>query len=489
MVGERPSDAFFADLKSCVDPKGWISPQASGKYFADPRGRFVGDAVLVVLPSSTAQVSAVVALCNAHKIGIIPFGGGTGGSAGHIEFEGRNAIVLSLERMNTIRSVDIETDTITAEAGCVLANIQTAAQQINRRFGLSLASEGSCTIGGNLATNAGGIQVLRYGNARDLCLGIEAVLPDGSILNDLRPLRKDNTGFDLRNLLIGSEGALGIITAATLKLAPHPDETATFMCALNSPDAAVTLLRDLRTALGETVTAFELMSQLGVTLATKHFPSLLDPFDHPHAWYVVADVEGHCGIAAGVAEVLQAALEAELIVDAIVAQSDTQRKSLWALREFSYEYNMKEGVFCSSDTAVPTDEITNFISLTDAVLVGLDSDLRANRYGHVGDGNIHVNVFPPEGISKDDYLNKKPNMQEDVRTAINNATEACQGSISAEHGIGRLKRKDLLQFSDPTKMATMRAIKVAIDPNNIMNPGALFMPECLDRIDSNRSLQ
>ena len=210
----------------------------------------MGDAVLVVLPSSTAQVSAVVALCNAHKIGIIPFGGGTGGSAGNIEFEGRNAIVLSLERMNTIRSVYIETDTITAEAGCVLANIQTAAQQINRRFGLSLASEGSCTIGGNLATNAGGIQVLRYGNARDLCLGIEAVLPDGSILNDLRPLRKDNTGFDLRNLLIGSEGALGIITAATLKLAPHPDETATFMCALNSPDAAVTLLRDLRTALG-----------------------------------------------------------------------------------------------------------------------------------------------------------------------------------------------------------------------------------------------
>jgi D-lactate dehydrogenase (cytochrome) len=478
MSSGPPNVRFIEELKACVGPKGWVAAQSAGKYFTDPRDRFVGEAALVVMPSTTAQVSAVVALCNAHKIGVVPFGGGTGACAGHIDFEGQQVIVLSLEKMNSIRSIDVETDSITAEAGCILANIQKVAHEENRRFGLSLASEGSCTIGGNLASNAGGIQVLRYGNARDMCFGIEAVLPDGSILNDLRPLRKDNTGYDLRNLLIGSEGTLAIITAATLKLATQPDESATFMCALKSPNGAVALLRTLRTVLGETVTAFELMSQLGVTLATKHFQNLRDPFDHPHAWYAVVDVEGYHEITAKLEEVLQTALDEETIVDAVVAHSEAQRQSLWDLREFAFDYNMKEGAFCSSDTSVPTGEIEKFIRLTDRALAELDPDLRANRYGHVGDGNIHVNVFPPESISKNDYLSDKPDMREAVRMTINKTTEACGGSISAEHGIGRLKRTDLLQFADPTKLALMRTIKTAVDPNNIMNPGAVLLPDC-----------
>ncbi|MAT88360.1 MAG: FAD-binding oxidoreductase [Aestuariivita sp.] len=477
MIRNTPSADFFEQIKSVVGPRGWTSRQNAERYFTDQRARFVGDAALVVLPKTTGQVSAVVALCNSQNVGIIPFGGGTGASAGHLDFEGQNAIVLSLERMDAIRSIDIETETITVEAGCILANIQSAADQIERRFGLSLASEGSCTIGGNLASNAGGIQVLRYGNARDMCLGIEAVLADGAILNDLRPLRKDNTGFDLRNLLIGSEGTLGIITAATLKLVPRPQEITTFITAFRSPDCALALLHSMRSALGDSITAFELMSQLSIKLATKYFKNLRDPFNLPYPWYAVVDVEGHRGTTKLVDEVLTKALEAEIVIDAVVAQSDTQRQSIWNLREFAFEYNMKEGAFCSSDTAVPIGEIGNFIQMTDAALAELDPNLRANRYGHLGDGNIHVNVFPPEGVSKSEYLRNNANLRDDVHILINSITEACRGTVSAEHGIGRLKRAALLQFGDPTKIATMRAIKKALDPHNIMNPGALFTDE------------
>lgn len=429
----------------------------------------------MLLPSSTDEVSRLVTLCNAQKVGIIPFGGGTGGTAGHIDFEGRELVVLSLERMNAIRSVNTDNDAITVEAGCVLADVQEVARQNNRRFGLSLASQGSCTIGGNLASNAGGIQVLRYGNTRDMCLGIEAVWPDGSVLNDLRALRKDNTGYDLRNLLIGSEGTLGIITAATLKLSTEPVEAVTFMCALRSPKASLTLLRDIRGALGDTVTAIELMCALGVQLATRHFPNLRDPFDQPHPWYVVVEVEGCHGISAQLEGVLGQALESGVVIDAVLASSDAQRQSLWNLREFAYEYNTKEGAICSSDTSVPIGEVGRFIDLTDVALAALDPALRANRYGHVGDGNIHVNVFPPEGVPKQVYLHQNPDIGDAARKAINITTEKCGGSISAEHGIGRLKRADLQEFADPGKLSAMRAIKAAIDPNIIMNPGALLL--------------
>lgn len=469
-----PDSGLLDRLKSIVGPKGWISPTDAGKYFADPRDRYQGNAALIVLPSTTQEVSRVVASCNETGTGIIPFGGGTGGVAGHMEIHGGSPIVLSTERMNAIRSVNTDDETIIAEAGCILENVREIAERNNRRFGLSLASQGSCTIGGNLASNAGGVQVLKYGNSRDLCLGIEAVLPNGSVLDDLKPLRKDNTGYDLRHLMIGSEGTLGIITAAALKLSPRPDEAVTFICAIPSPKAAIALLHCIRDRMGDTVTAFELMSGFGIELATKYFDTLRDPFDRRHDWYALVDIEGYPGIRDHLEELLTREFERETFSDAVIAASESQRSSLWQLRERAYEYNQKEGAICSSDTSVPISQIDAFIKRTDEALRSLDPGLRSNRYGHIGDGNIHFNVFPPRGVSKHTYLQSHPDIRETARMLINETTRNCGGSISAEHGIGRLKVADLEAHADPTKLAMMRVIKNAIDPNHIMNPGALF---------------
>lgn len=474
MADALPDTPFLERINSIVGSAGWIDPTRADGYFVDARNRFRGDAQLVVRPSSTNQVSQVVALCNQCGVGLVPFGGGTGGSAGHIDFEQRKIIVLSLERMNAIRSVSQDNDTIDVEAGCVLVNVKEAARQHNRCFGLSLASEGSCTIGGNLSSNAGGVQVLRYGNARDMCLGVEVVLPDGAILKNTGALRKDNTGYDLRHLMIGSEGTLGIITAATLKLFPVPKEIATVMCAFPSPGAALALLGDLRNEVGEAVTAFELMSRFGMDLATRHFPELGDPFEQSHSWFGLVDVEGHIGIGARLEGVLERMFSSGIVTDAVLAQSGKQRQSLWNLRELAYEYNRQEGVIFSSDTSVPIAEVENFIAAVECALAGINPLLRVNCYGHVGDGNIHVNVFPPEGVARSRFLLVNPTIQNELDIAINETTASCGGSISAEHGIGRVKRDALLKFGDPVKQATMRAIKAAIDPNNIMNPGAVF---------------
>ena len=474
MQAKFPDLQFLDRLKSLVGPKGWRGSDSAGKYFTDPRGYFHGSASLVLLPSSTQQVSQVVAACNEAQIGIVPFGGGTGGVAGHMEINGGFPVVLSLERMTAIRSVSIDDETIIAEAGCILATIQEIAEQNGRRFGLSLASEGSCTIGGNLASNAGGIQVLKYGNCRDLCLGIEAVMPDGSVLNDLKPLRKNNTGFDLRHLLIGSEGTLGIITASALKLSPLPEDSVTVMCALPAPGSALKLLHKIRNKLGETVTAFELMSGLGVSLATKYFETLRNPFDRSYEWYIVAEIEGYKGIQQSLEQILAQELEQGNIVDAVFAESRSQSEALWNLRELAYEYNQKEGAICSSDTSVPISQIEKFIELTSTAIRYLDGGLRANCYGHIGDGNIHVNVFPPQNVSKQVYLQMHPGIQETTRMIINETTHQCGGSISAEHGIGRLRISELQRYADKTKLAVMQTIKTAIDPNGIMNPGAVF---------------
>lgn len=474
MPSATPETGLLDHLKSIVGPKGWIAPADAGKYFADPRDRFRGSAALIVLPSTTGEVSQIIATCNETGTGIIPFGGGTGGVAGHMAIDGGSPIVLSTERMNAIRSVNIDDEIVVAEAGCILANVHGIAERNNRRFGLSLASEGSCSIGGNLASNAGGVQVLKYGNTRDLCLGIEAVLPNGSVLDDLKPLRKDNTGYDLRHLLIGSEGTLGIITAAALKLSPRPHETVTFICAIPSPAAAIALLHSIRDRLGDTVTAFELMSGFGIELATKYFKTLRDPFDRRHDWYALVDVEGYRGIRDHLEYLLNQEFERETIADAVIAASENQTRSLWQLRELAYEYNQKEGAICSSDTSVPISRIDAFIRQTDEAVRSLDPDLRCNRYGHIGDGNIHFNIFPPQGVSKRSYLHSHPDIAETTRMLINETTRNCGGSISAEHGIGRLKIADLETYADPTKLAMMRAIKQAIDPNRIMNPGALF---------------
>lgn len=469
-----PKASLLDHLKSIVGPTGWVSPANAQKYFLDLRGQYTGTAALIVRPSTTLQVSQILAACNEACIGVVPFGAGTGGSAGHINTDNTSVVVVSLERMSAIRSINTEDNAVVAEAGCVLADVQSNARKHNRRFGLSLASEGSCTIGGNLASNAGGIQVVKYGNARDLCLGLEAVMPDGSILNDANVLRKNNTGYDLRHLLIGSEGTLGIITAASLRLSPSPEQTTTVMCAIASPVVAVTLLHTVFEQLGEVISAFELMSGLGVTLALKHFKHLQEPFDRHHQWYVLMEIEGYGDVRSQLEKTLHRHLAPDSVVDAIVAGSESQRNDLWALRELAYEYNRKEGVIYSSDTSVPISQIQRFIQQISAALLNLDSNLRINCYGHIGDGNIHVNIFPPDTVTKQAYLEGNINIKGQFHTIINEVTLQCHGAISAEHGIGRLKTKDMQHYADPTKLAVMTAIKKAVDPNGIMNPGALF---------------
>ena len=469
-----PAPLFLEQLKSIVGSSGWVLPAEAQKYFVDLRGQFTGNAALIVRPSTTSQVSRILASCNDAGIGVVPYGAGTGGSAGHIYTDRTGAVVISLERMTAIRSINIEDNALVAEAGCVLAVVQSTARKHNRRFGLSLASESSCTIGGNLACNAGGIQVIKYGNARDLCLGIEAVLPDGSILHDTNTLRKNNTGYDLRHLLIGSEGTLGIITAASLKLSPCPEQTTTLMCAIASPAAAVSLLHTLFEQLGEVISAFELMSDLGVALAVKHFTHLHEPFDQHHRWYVLMEIEGYGDVRSRLEAILAQRLEPDTIIDAAVAESQAQSRNLWDLRELAYEYNRKEGVIYSSDTSVPISRIQRFIEQISAALLNLDASLRINCYGHIGDGNIHVNIFPPENITKTAYLEANVKTKKQIHTIINDVTYQCHGAISAEHGIGRLKIAEMNQFADPTKLAVMAAIKNTVDPNGIMNPGALF---------------
>ena len=469
-----PNTAFLAHLKSIVGHTGWVLPTDAPKYFVDLRGQFVGSAALIVRPSTTLQVSEILATCNAARIGVVPFGAGTGGSAGHIDKDNNSSVVISLERLATIRSINTKDNALVAESGCVLKNIQDAARKHNRRFGLSLASEASCTIGGNLASNAGGIQVVKYGNTRDLCLGIEAVMADGSILHDTNALYKNNTGYDLRHLLIGSEGTLGIITAASLKLSPCPEQTTTVISAIASPAAAVTLLHAVFDQLGEVISAFELMSGLGVSLAVKHFPQLRKPFEQQYQWYVLMETEGHRDVRARLEKIIEQYMDNDSVIDAIVAESKQQSRNFWNLRELAYEYNRKEGVIYSSDTSVPISQIQRFVEQVTAGIHGLDSGLRINCYGHIGDGNIHVNIFPPDHMAKERYLEQNSSIKSQIHMITNDVTQQCHGSISAEHGIGRLKIEDLRRYCDPTKLAVMNTIKKAVDPNGIMNPGALF---------------
>lgn len=469
----RPDAAVLDELKSVLGPGGWKESADGARYFEDPRGRFEGKACLILLPESTRQVSEIVKICNAARVGIIPFSGGTGVVAGQLSPDNENAIILSLERMNKVRDVLIEDSAIVVEAGCILETIHAVAAEHDLTFPLSMASKGSCCIGGNMATNAGGIQVIRHGNARDLCLGIEAVLPDGSIHSELSPLWKNNTGYDLRHLLIGSEGTLGIITAATLILKPVDPETSTAFCGLPSPGAALAFYRALRKALGESISALELMSGFGVDLVVSHFPDLANPLEHSHDWYLLVEAGGSVGIHAALEAALNDCFEAGLLSDAVIAQSESQRQSLWDLREYTPDANRAGGAFCNSDTSVPISKIDMFICETVKRIAEIEPRLRINSYGHIGDGNIHHNVLPPEGMSKADLVKTHPGIIDEVRAAINVATRMFDGSISAEHGIGRLKTADLETFAPAEKLRTLRRIKHALDPNNIMNPGAL----------------
>lgn len=466
-----PTADQLATLGRMVGERHVRSGSEMERYLVEPRGLMRGRAAIVLCPGTTERVAEITRFCARHRIGIIPQGGGTGVVGGQLSPDLPPGIVLSLERMDEIRAVLPEENALITDAGVTLSRIREAAEAADRLFPLSLASEGSCQIGGNLATNAGGVQVLRYGNARDLCLGIEAVLPDGSILHGLKTLRKDNTGYDLRNLLIGAEGTLGIITGAALKLFPRPGTTMTTMLSATGPETAITLLRMLQDRLGDNVTAFELIKEQGIAFL-RSWPDFRDPLAGNPQWRVLAEVTGpaESGLEARFERAMADAFDQGLATDGVMAASESQREELWAIRERLPEGNRRIGAIISHDIALPIARIPEFITRGDRAVAAIHAALRVNCFGHLGDGNLHYNIFPQEGGRAADHAHLRPRLRE----AVHDLVHTLGGSISAEHGIGRFKVGELVKYGDPTRLAAMRAIKQALDPQGIMNPGAVL---------------
>ncbi|MDN5785600.1 FAD-binding oxidoreductase [Pseudorhodobacter sp.] len=466
----NPADPAFLQNLAARLPEGALTPPEA-RYLTDPRGRTAGHAAAIARPRSVEEVSTILAACNAARVGVVPFGGGTGLVLGQIKPDGPLPLVLSLERMRAVRAVHPAEYVIIVEAGATLAEVHSAALAVDRLFPLSLASQGTARIGGNLSTNAGGVNVLRYGNTRDLCLGLEAVLPNGAIWHGLKRLRKDNTGYDLRNLLIGAEGTLGVITAASLKLAPVPAGVGTALMVVPNPAAALELLALAQTRLGGLVSAFELIAKTGLDFLAETMPDLRQPFATAPDWMVLIDLGLPEGLGPDTAleRLFEDGVNAGLVLDGLIAQSETQRSDFWALRESLPEGNRRIGAISSHDVSLPLGEVAGFIADAAPALAKL-CDCRINCFGHLGDGNLHYNVFPATGRSRDEYQR----LGNAIKTLIHDMVDARGGSVSAEHGIGRLKIDDLEKYGDSTKLAAMRAIKSALDPNGIMNPGAVL---------------
>lgn len=441
-------------------------------YLKEWRDLFTGKARAVARPSSTAQVAALLALARETGTPIVPQGGNTGLVGGQIPVADGREIILSLGRMDKVRSIDPVSDTIIVEAGVTLSRVQDAADGADRLFPLSLASEGSCTIGGNLSTNAGGTAVLAYGNSRDLCLGLEVVLADGRIWNGLRTLRKDNTGYDLKNLFIGAEGTLGVITAASLKLFPKPKARATAFLAVDSPDQALALLHLARAEAGQQLTTFEIMPRFGVEVVLRHAPGARDPLGAPSPWYVLMELSspGADGLDATVERLLEAALDQGVISDAVLAASESQRQDLWRIREAMSEVQRFEGGSIKHDVSVPVAAVPDFLAEAIALVIRMIPGCRPLPFGHLGDGNIHFNITQPEGADKAAFLAR----WDEINAVVHAVVSSFHGSISAEHGIGRLKRHLLPGVKDPVELALMRAIKATLDPTGILNPGAVL---------------
>lgn len=442
-------------------------------YLTDWRRRYVGKALAVLLPQSTDEVASLVRLCAAHHIACVPQGGNTGLVLGSIPDQSGQAAVISLKRMNRVLAVDVANNTITAQAGCLLAQVQDAASAEQRLFPLSLASEGSCTIGGNLSSNAGGTAVLRYGNTRELCLGLEVVTAQGEIWNGLRGLRKDNTGYDLRDLFIGAEGTLGIITAAVLKLFPQPRAQITAFTALESPDAALDLLKHSQNALGPTLTAFELISDFSLQLVLRHFPQFQQPFGRNYPYYALVEMSDHESESHAIAlmeQVLEQAMNDGHTADAVCATSISQSKSLWKLREHISEAQATEGKNIKHDISIPVSQIPRFIQMTDAELSTAFPGCQIVCFGHMGDGNLHYNVSAPAGSSDAEFILQ----QAAINRIVHDNVHQFKGSISAEHGLGMLKRDEIKLYKSELELSMMRAIKVALDPQNLMNPGKVL---------------
>jgi len=454
-------DNFIQSLARIVGAKNVLSGESdTAPYTTDWRKQYRGAALGVVRPASTAEVSAVVRLCAEAAIAIVPQGGNTGLSGGSVPTGRKPEIVLSLSRMNRIRQIDPLNATLTAEAGCVLADIQRAADDAGRLFALSLAAEGSCQIGGNLSTNAGGVNVLRYGNARDQVLGLEAVLPDGRVWDGLRGLRKDNTGYDLKQLFIGAEGTLGVITAAVLKLHPKPSASATAWIQVENPQRAVELLSHLRTACGDRLTAFELLSAACANAVFAHRSEIRNPLPGG-AWYVLVEVSDS-GTSEILHERLVQSLDTKLAVDAVVAKNESESKALWRIRE-----SVPEAQFANvkHDISVAVSKVPEFIERTGAALKAAFPQAPIYCFGHVGDGNLHYNVGDAALLAT---------QRDAVNRIVYDQVAALEGSISAEHGLGQLKRDEITRHKDPLELELMRSVKRALDPQGLMNPGKVI---------------
>ncbi|WP_297720944.1 FAD-binding oxidoreductase [Limnohabitans sp. Rim8] len=440
----------------------------------DWRKRVFGKALAVVRPASTAEVAAVVKACANTFTSIVPQGGNTGLVAGSVPDASGQQIVLSLQRMNAVRALDPDNLTMTVEAGCILHNLQDAAEKAGFLFPLSLAAEGSCTIGGNLGTNAGGTQVVRYGNTRELCLGLEVVTAHGEVWHGLTGLRKDNTGYDLRHLMIGSEGTLGVITAATMKLYPLPAAQLTAWAAVPSMEAAVQLLGLAHQHLGAGLTGFEVMGQFALSLADKYFPNLRVPLYKETPWCVLlenSDHESEAHARNQFERLLEVAMTVGCVSDAVVAESIAQAKSLWQIRESITSAQAQEGLNIKHDISIPISKIPAFVAATDALLLREMPGVRLVDFGHLGDGNLHYNVQAPEGV--DDQIFVRDH-EDKVNDLVFESVSHFKGSISAEHGVGSMKVDKLPHYKDPVALAMMRSIKQSLDPQNIMNPGRVI---------------
>ncbi len=440
-------------------------------FLVEPRDLFKGSALCVLRPASTEEVAAIVRLCNETRTPIVPQGGNTGLVGGQTPDDAR-AVLLSLGRMRALREIDLSSATMTVEAGLVLAEAQAHAYRAGRFFPLSLASEGSCTIGGNLASNAGGTGVLAYGSARDLVLGLEAVLPDGRIYSGLSKLRKDNTGYDLKDLFIGSEGTLGIITAAVLKLFPKPRAIETAFAAMASAKDSVALLDLARDKAGGEITTFELIPRIGLDFVLAHVAGARDPFARPHRWYVLLEFSSQRedGLAERLLSLLEEAAGTGLVEDAAVAASLSQRADFWRLREALSDAQRFEGGSIKHDVSVPTTDVPAFLEEAERVVAEAAPGARPVPFGHLGDGNIHFNVSQPAGADKAEFLGR----WDEINALVHNVVARFGGSISAEHGIGRLKRDLLAKTKDPVALDMMRALKRTFDPLGILNPGKVL---------------
>lgn len=465
--------AFVERLAQIVAPTRLVTGADAAPWLTDWRGRYTGEALAVVFPTSTEEVAAVVRACAQASVAIVPQGGNTGLCGGATPLTGGRSVVVNLSRMNRIRARDAMNNTLVVEAGCTLAAVQNEAAQADRLFPLSLASEGSCEIGGNLSTNAGGVQVLRYGNLRDMVLGIEVVLPDGRVWDGLRALRKDNTGYDLKQLFIGAEGTLGIVTAVVLKLFPRPRAQATAWVSVDTPDHGVALLSALQSRCGDRVTAFEIIGASALELVLKHFPAARAPLAARSPWSVLIELSDTAADAA-VGTLLESALEAAfddgVAQDAVVATSIAQAKALWALRENISEAQRLEGVSIKHDVSVPVSSIPAFLDRAGDALLSRWPETRVVAFGHIGDGNLHYNLSKADVIENQQFIDSTPA----INRVVHDLVHELGGSISAEHGLGQLKRDEIVRYRSEVELDMMRALKNAFDPHKRMNPGKLI---------------